>query len=239
MNPRTLEPAAAITAVSFDAAGTLFRVRGSVGHAYTAVAARHGVTADPHTIEARFRSAFRDMPPMCFPTAATEELRDYELGWWRRVVRSAFAGFAFDDFETFFHDLFEYFARPESWELFPDVAPTLRGLRERDVRLAIVSNFDSRLIRICEGLALASFFDAIIASSQVGYAKPDPRIFSLALERLGVRAGEVLHVGDSESLDIQAARAAGMRALLIDRGAPGGGSKDRIADLRDVLAIVS
>ncbi len=222
----------------FDAAGTLFRVRGSVGQAYSQVAARHGVTADPHAIEQRFRSAFRDMPPMCFPSGTPQDLRENELAWWRQVVRSAFGGFEFDDFEAFFRDLFDYFACPESWEVFADVLPTLHRLRERHLRLAIVSNFDSRLTRICAGLEIASCFDAIVASSQVGHAKPDPRIFAIALERLGVEAGEALHVGDSESLDIAGAQAAGLRALLIDRAADAAGGTGRIADLREVLAIV-
>ncbi len=239
MTPRTLAPSVPIKAVCFDAAGTLFRVRGSVGQVYTAVAARHGVLADAQTIEQRFRSAFRDMPPMCFPSRPGGDLEANERAWWRRVVSSAFRGCAFDDFECFFRDLFDYFARPGSWELFTDALPTVRALRERHLRLAIVSNFDSRLTRICDGLQIASCFDAIIASSQVGYAKPDPRIFAVALERLGVNAGEVLHVGDSETLDCMAARAAGVRALLIERTASGDRREGRIRDLGEVLSIVS
>lgn len=225
-------------AVLFDAAGTLFRVRGSVGEAYASVAARHGMTADPQAIEDRFRAAFRNMPPMCFPTAAAEHLQEAELAWWRQVVRSAFAGFEFDDFERFFRDLFAYFAQPDSWELFPDVLPALRGLRARHLRLAVVSNFDSRLPPICEGLEIASFFDAIVASSQVGYAKPDPRIFAVALERVGVRPQDALHVGDSEGLDVKGAQAAGLRAILIDRGGVASNPNDRIRDLRGLSSVV-
>jgi putative hydrolase of the HAD superfamily len=228
-----------LKAVFFDAAGTLFRVRGSVGQAYAAVAARHGVTAAAEDIERRFRSVFRDMPPMCFPGVPTEDLPEHERAWWRQVVRRAFAGFHFGGFETFFRDLFDYFARGDSWELFPDVRWTLSGLRGCSLRLAIVSNFDSRLIQICEGLDIAPFFDAVVISSQAGCAKPDPKIFAIALERIGAAPAEALHVGDSEALDVKGAEAAGLRGLLIDRQEETSDPGRRIRDLRELLEFVA
>jgi putative hydrolase of the HAD superfamily len=232
LNPRRFK------AVLFDAAGTLFRVRGSVGEAYAAVAARHGAAVEAGEIENRFRSVFRAMPPMCFPGVTGEDLLDHERAWWRKVVSAAFAGSRFDSFETFFSDLFDYFARADSWELYPDVIPALSGLHERHLQLAIVSNFDSRLTRVCQDLDIAPFFDAVVMSGQVGCAKPDPRIFAIALERLGVSSAESLHIGDSEALDVEGAQAAGLRALLIDRAADGSELGRRIRDLREVLGLV-
>jgi putative hydrolase of the HAD superfamily len=189
-------------------------------------------------MEGRFRSVFRAMPPMCFPGVPAEDLREHERAWWCKVVNSAFAGFRFDSFETFFSDLFSYFARADSWEMYPDVIPVLSGLRARNLRLAIVSNFDSRLTRICEGLGIARFFDALVMSSQVGCAKPDPEIFAIALERIGVSPAEALHVGDSEALDVEGAEAAGLQALLIDRAADTSDPEHRIADLRELLGLL-
>lgn len=221
-------------AVCFDAAGTLFRVRGSVGAAYAAVAARHSVVVAPEDIERRFRAAFYEMPPMCFPDVREGELPERERNWWRRVVRTAFAGSRFDDFEAFFIDLFDYFAHARSWELFSDVQPTLEVLKARGLRLAVVSNFDGRLIDICQGLGIADYFEAIVMSARVGYAKPDPRIFAVALARLGVAPDEALHVGDSVALDIVGARAAGLHAILIDRTAESSEADHRIRDLREL-----
>ncbi len=226
-----------VRAVLFDAAGTLFRVRGSVGAAYAAVAARHGVSAGADDIEGRFRSAFRGMPPMCFPGVPAEAIATHERAWWRQVVTAAFTGFQFDDFEAFFSELFDYFARADSWELFADVWPTLTRLRARHMQLAIVSNFDSRLTQICEGLKIATFFETIIMSSQVGCAKPDLTILRIALDRLGVSPGAAVHVGDSEALDVKGAEAAGVRAVLIQRGPHASQSDNRhIRDLSEVLA---
>jgi putative hydrolase of the HAD superfamily len=225
----------ALRAVLFDAAGTLFRVRGSVGLAYAGVAARHGVALPAAHIEERFRRAFRSMPPMCFPGVAAAELPRHEQAWWKQVVRVAFAESRFPDFDAFFDQLFEHFARPESWEVFPDAVPALAALKARGFRLAVVSNFDGRLERICVGLGLSQFFDTIVMSARVGCAKPDPRIFSIALHRVGVRAADAVHVGDSETDDLAGAAAAGVRGVLVRRGTASGDAPDRVRDLRQLI----
>jgi putative hydrolase of the HAD superfamily len=209
-----------LKAVLFDAAGTLFRVRGSVGHVYATVAARHGVSVAPQDIGPRFHAAFQQMPPLAFPDAPQDKLPQREYAWWTQVVATAFGGEHFADFDAFFRELFEYFADAAAWEVFPDVRPTLAALKARGLRLGLVSNFDGRLVSICNGLGIAGDFEVLVMSGRVGAAKPDPRIFEFALARLGVDAAETVHVGDSEREDVEGARAAGLRAILIQRAAP-------------------
>jgi len=223
-----------LRAVLFDAGDTLFRVRGSVGEVYATVAARHGVTVAPAAIEQRFRGVFRAMPPLAFPYSSEAEWPAREYAWWRDLVARVFADIPFAGFDAFFGELFDYFARPESWELFDDVIPALDELRRRDLRLAVVSNFDGRLTRICEGLGIANRFDAIVMSGRVGAAKPDPKIFSVALRRLGVAAREALHVGDSEKEDLAGAQACGLRALLLQRDGPAS-TAHSIGDIRTLI----
>lgn len=224
-----------IGAVLFDAGGTLFRVRGSVGQVYATVAARHGVGLAAAEIEQRFRQVFHVMPPLAFPEVSPAELPAREYAWWRALVSGVFHDVQFPDFDAFFAELFAYFARGESWELFADTLPALATLRERRLRLAIVSNFDGRLSGICDGLGIAGYFDALVMSGRAGWAKPDPRIFTHALTRLGVGAGEAVHVGDSQREDLAGAQAAGLRAVLVERDAalatPG-----CLNDLRDLVA---
>jgi putative hydrolase of the HAD superfamily len=223
-------------AVFFDAVGTLFRVRGSVGSAYARVAARHGVAVDEEQIDSGFREAFRSMPPLCFPGVPESELAHRERAWWEQVVQKAFAGVRFDDFEHFFADLFEHFAQADAWELFPDTVPAVTALMARGLRLGVVSNFDGRLVRVCEGLGIARYFHTMVMSGRVGYSKPDPQIFAVALRRVGVAAPEAMHVGDGEHEDIVGARAAGLRAVLIARGGRSGGCVPQLADLRELVA---
>jgi len=92
-------------------------------------------------------------------------------------------------------------------------------------------------VRICEGLQIASVFSALVMSGRAGYAKPDPRIFAVALARLDVKAAEAAHVGDSEREDIGGAQAAGLRAILIQRNGPQEAAPDRIGELGELLAL--
>jgi putative hydrolase of the HAD superfamily len=96
------------------------------------------------------------------------------------------------------------------FEPAPSAEATIRALTKRGLRLAVVANWDCGLHRILAELGLAPLFDAVVASADIGVEKPDPQIFRVALDRLGVDASRALHVGD-EPVDEQGARAAGMR----------------------------
>jgi putative hydrolase of the HAD superfamily len=79
----------------------------------------------------------------------------------------------------------------------------------------VVSNFDRRLMAILDGLGLAALLDAIVLPSDAGAAKPSPRIFHFALERLGVPARRALYVGDDAAHDVEGARRAGLQSLHV------------------------
>lgn len=223
-----------LRAVFFDAGGTLIRVQGSVGAAYAAIAAAHDVRVAAEEIETRFAAAFRRMPPLCFPGRHTEEIAALEHGWWKHLVRHVFAGVPFRNFDAYFEELFDYFADPLSWELFPDVRPALESLATRGMRMGIVSNFDGRLPRICAGLGIAPFFETVVMSGSAGYAKPAAEIFRIALDTLGVAAAEALHVGDSLEEDVGGAQSAGLQARLIRRRDTRGHPQE-IDDLRRIV----
>jgi len=223
-----------LKAVLFDATDTLFRMRGSVGRVYASVAARHGVRVGATDIEPRFRAAFHAMPVLAFPGVPESALPDCERAWWKRVVAATFDGHRFSDFDAFFADVFQEFAGTRNWQLFSDTVPALTALRARGLQLAIVSNFDGRLTQICDGLGLRNLFETIVLSTRAGYAKPDPAIFQAAVQRLGVRCSEALHVGDSELEDLVGARNAGLQSLLIVRNGALQGSVNLLTDLREL-----
>ncbi|HVF45704.1 MAG TPA: HAD family hydrolase [Pyrinomonadaceae bacterium] len=113
----------------------------------------------------------------------------------------------------------------------------LEELGREGLRLAVVSNTEDGLARdALEAAGLASYFELVVDSHLVGYRKPDPAIFRLALERLGVGAGEAAFVGDSYAHDALAARAVGMRAILLDPlGLHAESACTRIESLGDLL----
>jgi putative hydrolase of the HAD superfamily len=210
---------AQIEMVFFDAAGTLFDVRGSVGEIYARLARPYGVEVAPEEIQRRFARAFRAQPPMAFPAATPEAERlRRERDWWRHLVRAVFAESGeFPRFEEYFTEVYEFFRTGAAWRAFEDTAPTLTALRQRGLRLGIISNFDSRLDDVLRALGLDHYFAAVHLSSREGAAKPDPAIFRAALNRHALAPGAALHIGDSLREDAEAAAAAGMLAVWLDR----------------------
>jgi putative hydrolase of the HAD superfamily len=210
---------AQIKAVFFDAAGTLFETREPVGKTYARIARAYGIDATAEAINDAFRQTFHDAEPLAFGAGRKpDELRRLEREWWRGLVAKTFAGLGrFIDFDAYFNSLFEFFADPAQWIADPEALPTLKTLRERGLTLGVISNFDYRLYRILDGLALSRWFDSITISSEAGYAKPSAKLFETALQQHRLAPGEALHVGDSEHLDLLGASAAGLAAALIDR----------------------
>jgi len=99
----------------------------------------------------------------------------------------------------------------------PGTVEALEAFKSQGFKLAIVSNAEGRIESDAKRFGLAPYFDVIIDSHVVGVAKPDPRIFQIALERLGVSADEARFAGDIYSIDVAGARAAGIEARLVDQ----------------------
>jgi len=92
----------------------------------------------------------------------------------------------------------------------------LDGIANLGLRIAVVSNSDGRAEWHLKKSDVHHRVEFVVDSHLVGVAKPDPRIFQIALERLGVAPGRSLYVGDIRSVDERGARAAGMHFVLID-----------------------
>jgi putative hydrolase of the HAD superfamily len=99
----------------------------------------------------------------------------------------------------------------------PGTVEALERLKSQGFKLAVVSNADGNVERDAKDFGLAAFFDTIVDSHVVGVAKPDPQIFHIALERLGVTPKEARFAGDIYSIDMVGARAAGIEGALIDQ----------------------
>lgn len=102
---------------------------------------------------------------------------------------------------------------------YSDVPAWLAVLRATGLKLAVVSNWDVSLGEVLERVGLAELLDCVVTSASVGAAKPDPAPFERALECLGLRPEEVVHLGDSPDLDLPGAAAAGIEAIMISRRA--------------------
>jgi putative hydrolase of the HAD superfamily len=103
----------------------------------------------------------------------------------------------------------------ENFELYEDVLPVLALLRERGVKIGLVSNTSRDLDVFVRHHRLD--VDAWISSGKHGKVKPSPTIFNAALEQLGVEPAAAVMIGDSPEDDVAGAEALGIRALLLDR----------------------
>jgi putative hydrolase of the HAD superfamily len=211
-------PDRSIRAVFFDAGNTLLRID------YAAIArelARHGTMVSSEAIQhadwlARVRldaELFGDGPrPLSTENPSTagryfgyalEALGVTEAGTletldaWRRAYNHP-VGF---------------------WNVAdPDAEPALALAREAGLATAVISNSNGSVRSILETLGLTRHLDFVIDSFEVGVEKPDPRIFRLALAKMGVAAAQAVHVGDLYSIDVLGAHAAGLGAILLDPG---------------------
>jgi putative hydrolase of the HAD superfamily len=200
-----------LRAVLLDAAGTLIHLREPVGESYARIAREHGVDVPGWRVDDAFRRVLRAAPPML---AADD---DRERAWWRDIVRATFRAADqmqhFADFDACFAALFGHFARSDAWRVADDAPAALETLRRAGRRVAVASNFDHRLPALLRGLGLDRDLDLVWLPRDAGFAKPDPRFFLAACERLGVAPAEAVAVGDDPELDLETARRAGLRAI--------------------------
>ena len=196
-----------VAAITFDVGGTLIEPWTSVGHVYGAVAARYGVRAEPEKLTHRFVDAWN-----------RKEDFYYTKEDWAALVDDTFVGLTTTlPSQSFFDELYLRFAEPNCWHVYEDVIPTLTVLRERGVRLAVISNWGVRLRPLLGALNLADWFEGIHVSSEIGITKPDRRIFQNAINSFGLPASHILHVGDSEIEDYRGAQSSGMQTRWLCR----------------------
>ncbi|MEM9508247.1 MAG: HAD-IA family hydrolase, partial [Cyanobacteria bacterium P01_E01_bin.35] len=148
------------------------------------------------------------------------QIKQQEFDWWKILVKSTFLQLnlfnKFSDFSKFFSEIYVYFATEEPWQLFPDTVNSLQKWQNSGIQLGIISNFDSRLIGILHELNLSQFFTSVTISSLVGFAKPESKIFEIALNKHKIAAAQAWHIGDSLREDYQGARNAGINSFWLN-----------------------
>jgi HAD superfamily hydrolase (TIGR01509 family) len=205
-----------IRAVFFDAGNTLLRMN------YVAIATelgRHGVRVEPQDVQrAEWRARVRlddEVLARSRPGDSTES----------RSTGDHYLGFLLDGLGVTDAAMLERMAewrrtynRPIGvWNTAePQAHDALALVRREGLRAAVISNSNGSVRSILSSLDLTDGLDFVVDSGEVGVEKPDPRIFELALARSGVAAAEAAYVGDFYSIDVRGARAAGIRAILLD-----------------------
>jgi len=176
-----------------------------------------GLRLDPATLTTAELKAVRDLDSEdCI--SSTNDSSRWALFFHRTLVH---AGAPVT--EAFLTELLDELRRTHErdnlWAaVFEEVPRALARLRARGHKLVVVSNSNGTVRAKLERVGLAGQFDLVIDSHEERVEKPDPEIFRIALERSGSDAETTLHVGDIYHVDVVGARAAGLQAILVDRG---------------------
>lgn len=223
-----------VEVVLFDLDDTLFAHRAAVDAAIVA----HLEAAGLDTADAVAR--WHELEELHYPRYLAGELGFFEQ---RRIrVRELAAPLGVDlsddgDADAWYEAYFGEYVR--AWSLHDDALPCLDALAARGIRVGIITNgeLDFQTDKLT-AVALAERMEHVIASGDVGVAKPDRRIFELAVRRFGVAPDRAAYVGDRLQTDAIGARDAGLLGIWLDRHDAGGEFGPRIRSLAELPALL-
>lgn len=203
---------------TFDVTNTLLKFKIPVGEQYVKVARIYGVDREPAQITSAFMHHWKEMNSR-YPNFGCS-LGFSSKEWWRKLVEKTFSiddeRIPVKELDFISNHLYDIYKKNVCWELVPGALTLLKLLREKKITIGVISNFDERLESVLRAYNLRSYFNFVLASYIVQVAKPERRIFDLALNYLpGIEPSDALHVGDNLKLDYLAAKNAGWNALLI------------------------
>jgi HAD superfamily hydrolase (TIGR01549 family) len=218
-----------LRAVLFDVDFTIAKPGPLLGpEGYRDAGARFGLQLDPETYREARAAAVEDLQHH-------PELEHDEEIWVRfteDIVRGM--GGAGPHVRAIAEAITDGWLHSENFELYDDALPVLAELRERSLKIGLVSNTSRDLDAFVRHFALD--VDAWISSGVHGKVKPSPTIFKACLELLEIRAEEAAMVGDSPADDVDGARALGMRGFLVDREGRFPDGPHVLRTLRDLLS---
>ena len=220
-----------LEAVFFDVGDTLIHPRAPLHELYTEVINRAGNQAfDPGRVRRVMEEVGRTLP-----MEVNGHFR-YSDGWFEVYIHGLLKRLECPEpWNGIVKALLDLFDDPDTFRVFPDAHPCLESIRRQGIKTAVVSNWGYRLPRLLERLGLAESFHSILASADVQSEKPEEGIFREALARTGSDPQRALHVGDDAKNDLEGARRAGLRALLLDRKGVHPDGRERIRSLQEVL----
>jgi putative hydrolase of the HAD superfamily len=193
---------AAFDAVTLDGYGTLLTIRDPIDHLDRELRSR-GVELTPSVIESGFAAEGAYYTEAKVSARDAESLSALRLECARVFLQTVDAELDPADFAS---------ALVYEFDVLPGVPEALARLAAHGFALALVANWDVGLHEHLRAAGLAPHFSTVVVSAELGVAKPDPRPFLHALERLGVEPGRTVHIGDRDT-DEEGAAAAGLQYL--------------------------
>lgn len=207
--------------ITFDVTDTLLKFKRHPGCEYAAAAKALGYgNVDPEKLIAQFSSNFKQMN-IDYPNFGRHKI-SWET-WWQKLVLNIFksAGTSLSEKQIYriTDELIDKFESDECWDVADGAVELIEKIFESDKLVGVVSNFDPRLKFLLENMKLPKF-DFVVGSYEVGAAKPDTRIFDLAIKLTNYHAmpKDALHIGNTPTLDYLAAKESEWSSVLITNG---------------------
>lgn len=242
----------AITTVSdsirialFDAVGTVLFPDPGVTQVYQRLGAKHNSSLGFVELKERITAArvsfFQVGQPD--PDVDLRSSDEIEFGLWKQLVREVFS--ELPSVDELFGELWQHFARPENWQVYDDVLSCWDTLRTNNVKIGLVSNFDSRLIEICKTLPPFDSADFVFCSAQVGFRKPSPDFYYQVEHQIRAELNlpqrtpiQIVMVGDDLQNDFVAPKKFGWSSVWLNRRAcKSTGAYGDLASLREINSL--
>ncbi len=202
--------------IFFDAVGTLIYADPPVFSVYHSIGQRYGSSLTADDIVERFPQAYQAHFSKQ-RSAALRSSEGLEKRRWQAVVEQIFIDVSQHN-AALFGDLWSHFSLHQHWKVYADNLAVLEQLLHAGVYVGIASNFDARLVNICQTLFPEVATERIFYSTSLGYAKPDPQFYTSIANSFAAQA-EFTMVGDDYENDIEAAHTAGWNAIHRDDAA--------------------
>lgn len=206
------------SAISFDVGYTLIQPVQEAPAIVVDLLRELGITPEPDVLETAHRRAERLFLEDYFrPLNDTWEADERILRFYRRYYIQFLTDLGVESpDEHHANAIIDRYLDLGNWRLYPQVLETLESLVAQGYRLGIASDWGSGLPRILHALGLSRYLEWAVVSGAIGLAKPSAHFYKLVVQRAGVPASEIVHVGDSYYADMRGARTVGMDGIVID-----------------------
>ena len=210
-------------------AGVVFDFHFTIAHffpsrekVYEQVLKKYGFTNSPEEIAKAFAMAWPKYTDKELIKAFSLQIDTSSMEkWWSEFHSKVFNKLGITDeniLKLISYDISEFIYKDYSiYRLYPDVLEILSFLREKGVRIGMITNAHSTIREIIKKLGIVNYFDYITISCEVGLSKPNPEIFKYTFKKMGLKTKDILFIGDSYHTDVVGSEAVGCDVAIIKR----------------------
>lgn len=199
-----------------DVGHTLLFPQQSPGLVYAKIATQLGVDVQPKLLEAAFRQQWplnvswrhKKNQGKCSEALLQE--------FWRRLVGLCFEQVAVPLPKKTFVTAYDYYAQASAWRVNQPILGCVQTLLQQGWQVGLLSNWDFRLPKLLQQLGIEHYFKPQLFSAQVGWEKPHPNIYQIAIQQTGLDARQILMIGDDLTNDVQIPQAMNMQAWHLE-----------------------